>query len=116
MKEIVYTAREFCPHCQKQIEIRLISEDLRSSEVSEVMKAEVKSQGMNSHWYAIHRVCAKCGELIASGDGDWALSSNIDWELSSTYVAWTHKSGLEVLDVHKWCTRDEYKVTNKTGN
>lgn len=109
LKEIIYTTTELCPHCNQDITINLRSDDPDFLKKAPRLKKEVKSQGMHNHWFHNHRVCARCGELIKSGQGSWALASKVDWPINDTYIAWTHKNGLEVLDVHGACTQESYQ-------
>jgi hypothetical protein len=108
-KEIIYSTTASCPHCNQNVTINLWSDDPSFLKKAPQLKDEVKRQGMHSHWFHNHRICARCGELIKTGEGSWALSSRVEWAINETYVSWTHKNGLEVLDVHKTCTRKNYQ-------
>jgi hypothetical protein len=111
MNEIIYTATQLCPHCNQQITINLWSDDPKFLEKAPNLEGEAKTRGMHSHWFHNHRVCARCGELIEAGNGSWALASKVDWPINQTYIAWTHKNGLEVLEVHGACTEPSYQQT-----
>lgn len=111
LKRIIYTTTEHCPHCDQDITINLHSDDPDFLKKAPGLRPHVSSQAMHSHWFHNHRVCAKCGELIPAGSGSWALASRVEWPINSTYASWTHKNGLEVLDVHKICTRESYQET-----
>lgn len=111
MREIIYSTAELCPHCNKDITINLWSDEPDFLEKAPSLKNAVKSEGMHQHWFRKHRVCARCGELIKVGEGGWALADKIDWPINHTYISWTHKNSLQVLDVHEACTQDSYKQT-----
>ncbi len=106
IKSVIYSVVEHCPHCHKDITIRLRSDDPDFLIKATGLKPEVSKQGMHLHWFHNHRVCARCGKLIHQGQGWWALASKVDWQINKTYRAWTHKRSLNVLDVHRVCIDD----------
>ncbi len=110
-KQIIYSTTELCPHCDQDVIINLRSDDPEFLKKAPGLREEVKNQGMHNHWFHNHRLCARCGELIKAGAGSWALANKVDWPINETYISWTHKSGLEVLDVHGACTQSSYQKT-----
>lgn len=102
-KEIIYQVVEECPHCQRDVTTRLRSDDPDFLNKAPGLKKEVATQGMNQHWYKVHHICAKCGEIINKGQTAYALKSKINWLINETYLEVNSEKHTGVLNVHKAC-------------
>lgn len=107
-KEVIYQVIENCEHCKQDITTRLRSDDPDFLKKAPGLKKEVAAQGMNQHWYAVHHICAKCGELIKKGQTTYALKSKISWPINETYLEVnSEKHAYGALNVHKACVLPE---------
>lgn len=104
IKEIIYQIVKNCEHCGQDVTTRLRSDDPDFLKKAPGLKKEVLAHGMNEHWYKVHHICAKCGELINKGQTTFALKSDIDWPIDEKYLKWnTARSHYGALNVHKKC-------------
>jgi len=106
-KEIIYQVVERCPHCQQDITTRLRSDDPDFLKKAPGLKKEVAAEGMNQHWYKVHHICAKCGELIKQGQTTYALKSKINWSVNETYLEWNGEKHTGAINIHKACVSPE---------
>lgn len=105
-KEIIYEVIKNCEHCNQDVTTRLRSDDSDFLKKAPGLKKEVLVQGMNRHWYKVHHICAKCGELIKKGQTKRVLKSEIDWPINQLYLDWNSKNHTEALNIHKTCLID----------
>jgi DNA-directed RNA polymerase subunit RPC12/RpoP len=109
-QKTIYEVKKRCQYCNKDVIIRVRSEDPDFFEKAPSLKKEAVRDAMHLHWFHNHRVCARCGELIHKGEGSWALEDKVKYAVHPLYEAWTKKR-YPVLDVHETCVEPGDQVS-----
>lgn len=72
MQRIIYTAKYYCELCKKEQTVHLYGE--YDSNFTADEEPELIDWARHYHWIDNHRLCARCGKLVLSGELDLAIN------------------------------------------
>jgi hypothetical protein len=105
-KTIIYKATKNCEYCDMPITVHWRSDTPELLDTAPQLKKSCMDIAMNEHWYDAHHICARCGQLIKTKNGEttFALKSSIDWPIHAEYSRINaKKSHYGALNVHTRC-------------
>lgn len=105
MKNIIYTCKYYCELCKEDQLVNLYGD--HTSAFTSQEEPELIEWARHYHWIDHHRVCAKCGHLVQSGELEVAVndgSITIHRDYTDHYKNVSPGDHLgHLLIVHKYC-------------